>query len=88
MRLEAHNFNILTAFDGQEALEVARREKPDLIVLDIMCLKLTVIKFPYAKFDEKYKGNPYYNCLPLALRNRIRSWGEEVGADAYVVKPF
>jgi len=88
MRLEAHNFNILTAFDGQEALEVARREKPDLIVLDIMLPKIDGYKVcRMLKFDEKYKGIPIIMFTARAQESD-KKLGEEVGADAYVVKPF
>src|SRR5437868_6027905 len=34
--LERHHYRVLTAHDGQAAIDVARREKPDLIVLDLM----------------------------------------------------
>jgi two-component system alkaline phosphatase synthesis response regulator PhoP/two-component system response regulator VicR len=36
VNLERHGYRVVTAFDGNEALEVAKREKPDAIVLDIM----------------------------------------------------
>lgn len=36
VNLERQGYQVATAFDGKEALEVAKREKPDLIVLDIM----------------------------------------------------
>ena len=37
--LAEEGFDVVTAFDGSEALEVARREHPDLIVLDVMLPK-------------------------------------------------
>lgn len=36
IRLEANNYLVLTAYDGQEAIEKARKDKPDLILLDIV----------------------------------------------------
>ena len=37
--LTQEGFEVVAAFDGQQALEVARREQPDLIVLDVMLPK-------------------------------------------------
>jgi two-component system response regulator VicR len=38
--IRKEGYNVVAAFDGAEALDVARREKPDLIILDIMLLGL------------------------------------------------
>ena len=39
-RLEANDYEVLTAGDGQAALETARKERPDLIILDVMLPKM------------------------------------------------
>ena len=87
-RLEASGYEVLTAGDGQEALEKARSEGPDLIILDIMMPKLDGYQVcRMLKFDEKY------NKIPIILftaraQSSDELLGKEVGADAYVVKPF
>ena len=40
MRLEASGYEVITAADGQEGLDKARQDKPDLIILDLMLPKL------------------------------------------------
>jgi len=88
MRLEANNYEIITAYDGQEALEKARNEKPDLIILDLMLPKLdgyTVCRM--LKFDEKYKSIPIV-MFTARVQESDKKMGQEVGADAYITKPF
>ncbi len=40
IRLEANNYEVITAYDGQDGLEKAKKEKPDLIILDLMLPKM------------------------------------------------
>ena len=42
-RLESNNYEVITAYDGEEALERAEREEPDIIILDIVRLKFPSI---------------------------------------------
>lgn len=88
MRLEANNYLVLTAYDGQEGLEKARKEKPDLIILDLMLPKMDGYKVcRMLKFDEKYKNIPIIMFTARAQESD-KKMGEEVGADAYITKPF
>ena len=88
MRLEASGFEVVTASDGQEALEKARREIPDLIILDLMLPKIDGYKVcRLLKFDEKYKNIPII-IFTAKAQDVDKKMGEEVGADAYIVKPF
>lgn len=65
MRLETNNYVVLTASDGQQALDKARKEKPDLIILDLMLPKIDGYKVcRMLKFDEKYKKSPLFSLLP------------------------
>ena len=67
MQLKEHNFEILTALDGQEALSVVRRERIDLIILDLMLPKVEGYKVcRMLKFDEKYKAIPIILFSALA----------------------
>lgn len=87
-RLEANNYTVICAFDGQEALEKAKNENPDLIILDLMLPKIDGYKVcRMLKFDEKYKKIPIIMFTARAQESD-RKLGEEVGADAYITKPF
>lgn len=87
-RLEANNYTVICAFDGQEALEKAKNENPDLIILDLMLPKIDGYKIcRMLKFDEKYKKIPIVMFTARA-QEADRKLGEEVGADAYITKPF
>lgn len=88
MRLEASNYNVITAYDGQEALGKARKEKPDLIILDLMLPKIDGYKVcRMLKFDEKYKKIPIIMFTARA-QDEDKEMGQEVGAEAYITKPF
>ncbi len=88
MRLEANNYEVISAFDGQEGLEKARKERPDLIILDLMLPKLDGYKVcRMLKFDEKYKKIPIIMFTARAQQSD-EEMGFEVGADAYITKPF
>lgn len=88
MRLEANGYQIITAYDGQEALEKARKERPDLIILDLMLPKVDGYKVcRMLKFDEKYKNIPVI-LFSARAQDSDQKLGLEVGADAYIIKPF
>lgn len=88
MRLEAGGYEIMAAYDGQEALEKARNEKPDLIILDLMLPKMDGYKVcRLLKFDDKYKKMPIIMFTARA-QEADRKMGMDVGADAYITKPF
>ena len=88
LHLEANHFEVLTATDGQEALDKSRREKPDLIILDLMLPKIDGYKVcRMLKFDDKYKNIPIIMFTARAQKSDEKL-GFEVGADAYLTKPF
>ncbi|MFA5089036.1 MAG: response regulator [Candidatus Omnitrophota bacterium] len=88
MQLEINGFEVLTAGDGQEALEKARHDRPDLMILDIMLPKINGNKVcRMLKFDEKYKKIPII-MLTARVQESDKKMGYEVGADAYITKPF
>jgi len=88
MSLEADGYEVTGAYDGQEALERARKEMPDLMILDLMLPKLDGYKVcRMLKFDEKYKSMPIILFTARAQESDMRM-GEDVGADAYITKPF
>lgn len=87
-RLKASGYDVVTAYDGQEALTKTRLEKPDLIILDLMLPKMDGYKVcRMLKFDERYKSIPII-MFTARVQESDKKMGEEVGADAYITKPF
>ncbi|MBI5145225.1 MAG: response regulator [Candidatus Omnitrophica bacterium] len=88
MRLEANDYEVISAFDGQEALEKAKKEKPDLIILDLMLPKMDGYKVcGLLKADTRYNKIPIIMFTARVQESDIKL-GQEVGADAYITKPF
>ena len=83
--LSEENFRVVTAEDGQQALFVARREKPDLVLLDIMMPKMGGYEFLRAYRKEQ---NTPVILLTARLDESDKVLGLELGADDYVTKPF
>jgi two-component system, OmpR family, alkaline phosphatase synthesis response regulator PhoP len=87
IRLKAAGFEVLTASDGLEGLEKARKEEPDLILLDLMLPKMDGYKVcRMLKFDAKYKNIPII-MLTARAQDTDKSLGGEAGANAYITKP-
>ncbi|MDR3573523.1 MAG: response regulator transcription factor [Anaerolineaceae bacterium] len=83
--LSEENFRVLEAENGQQALAVARQEKPDLILLDIMMPKMDGYEFLQAFRKEQ---NTPIILLTARLEETDKVLGLELGADDYVTKPF
>lgn len=83
--LEGAGYEVLTAYDGAEALHVFRSEQPDLVVLDLMLPQidgLTVAR------EMRRSGDIPIIMLTARAEETDRLVGLELGADDYVVKPF
>ncbi len=83
--LEKNGFRVTTAADGQSALTTARREKPDLIVLDLM--------LPIMDGREVCKAIRRESDVPIIMLTALAEevdqvTGLEIGADDYITKPF
>ncbi|NLY52778.1 MAG: response regulator transcription factor [Firmicutes bacterium] len=83
--LEKEDWQVVTAYDGDEALDVFRREKPDLVLLDIM--------LPIKDGWQVCKELRETSSVPIIMLtakgdepDKIK--GLEIGADDYVTKPF
>lgn len=83
--LTEQGFRVVTAADGQQALFVAREEKPDLILLDIMMPKLDGYEF--IRVFSKEQETPII-LLTARLDESDKVLGLELGADDYITKPF
>ena len=88
MRLEANDYEVLAAYDGQEGLDMAKKEKPDLIILDLMLPKMNGYKVcGLLKKDARYAKIPIM-IFTAKAQEEDKKLGEEVGADGYLTKPF
>ncbi len=86
--LVAGGYEVITATDGQEALNAARSEAPDLILLDVMLPKLDGYRVcRLLKFDQKFKSIP---IIMLTAKSEEQSvvTGIRTGADQYLTKPI
>ena len=76
---------MVTANDGQEALYVARHEKPNLIILDLMMPEMGGYEFMRAYNRE---ADTPVVILTAKIDENDKVLGLELGADDYVTKPF
>jgi DNA-binding response OmpR family regulator len=86
--LGMEGYEVVTALDGEQALEKVKSEKPDLIVLDIMMPKLDGYEV-----CKNVKSSAETQHIPVILlsakgRNVDQKLGFDVGADDYITKPF
>lgn len=86
--LEAEEFDCIVAYDGEDALNKAKNENPDIILLDVMLPKINGYKVcRLLKFDNKYKNIPIL-MLTARSQDEDKAIGEETGANEYITKPF
>lgn len=83
--LQQARYDVVTAWDGEQALALARSEQPDLIILDLMLPKLDGIEVCRALRKE---SDVPIIMLTAKDEEIDRVLGLELGADDYVVKPF
>ena len=86
--LEKKGYGVITAKDGNEALEKVSASKPDLIILDIIMPRKSGLEV-----CKILKSDPETASIPILMftvlgRNRDREQGLKAGADDYLVKPF
>lgn len=86
--LEAHGHTVITAVDGKEALELASRDKPALITMDLQLPVLSGLEATRA-----LKANPATASIPVIAITAAAMKGEEeearqAGCDDYISKPF
>lgn len=79
-------YEVVTAFDGMEGFEVAAREKPDLILLDLMMPILTGIEFL-----KKLRAETWGKDIPVIMETQLSdlekmSEGVELGVRGYIIK--
>ena len=83
--LTQEGYRVLSANNGLEALPIARREKPDLIILDIMMPEMD--GYGFMREHRKEFDTPII-MLTARVEDEERVIGLESGADDYITKPF
>ena len=87
IKLKKAGFEVITAVDGEEGVEKAKAEEPDLILMDVMMPKMTGYE-ALAKIKEEM------DPAPLVLMLTAKGTEDDVmegligGADDYITKPF
>lgn len=86
--LKKEGFSIIKAYDGETAVAIAKKQKPDLIVLDLMLPRMNGIDV-----CKTIKQNPATADLPIIMLTAKadesdKVLGLEIGADDYMTKPF
>lgn len=86
--LEYDGVELLTATNGEEALETIRAEEPNLVLLDVMMPKQN--GFDVCQVVKKQMGWDHVRIILLTAKGQEfdRNRGLEVGADLYMTKPF
>ncbi len=83
--LKKEGYRVLVAYDGQEALEIARRKQPDLIILDLLLPEIDGIDV-----CRILRSESWVPIIMLTARStdEDKIQGLQLGADDYVTKPF
>jgi two-component system alkaline phosphatase synthesis response regulator PhoP len=85
--LVKRGYQVITAADGQEAVETALRERPDLIFLDVMMPQLSGIEVCDQLRNEHQMTVPIF-MLTARGQERDLERGKAAGANQYLTKPF
>jgi two-component system alkaline phosphatase synthesis response regulator PhoP len=86
--LEDEGVELLFAENGEQALELIQKEKPNLVFLDVMMPKMNGMEVCY-KVKKELKLPDIYIILLTAKGQEVdRQKGLEMGADRYMTKPF
>ena len=88
LRLEANGYEVISANNGEEGLEKAKTENPDLILLDVMMPKMNGYQV-----CTILKNDAQHNKIPIFLFSGkeqvdFEKIGKKVGADAITINPF
>ena len=83
--LDRDGYRVLTAYDGTEALRLARETHPDLVILDLMLPGINGLEVCHALRNE---SDVPVIMLTARTSEQDRIYGLDLGADDYVTKPF
>jgi two-component system, OmpR family, KDP operon response regulator KdpE len=85
IELTAHDFRVVTATNGEDALRIAEEQRPDIVILDIVMAEMSGLEV-MRRLREN--SNTPVILLTAHGRDADKVRGLELGADDYVVKPF
>jgi len=88
VNLRLHGFEVMTAHDGEEALAVIEKRRPDLVIVDLMMPTLDGLGL-----TRRLRADPLMAALPIIMLTARAMTADKVlglsaGADDYLVKPF
>jgi DNA-binding response OmpR family regulator len=88
LSLESSGYEVLLAEDGEQALDLFARERPDLMIVDVMMPRVNGFQI-----CRRVKNNRATQATPVILLTAKSQqedifWGKDCGADEYVTKPF
>ena len=86
--LEDEGVNFMTAENGEQALEIIKAEKPQLVFLDVMMPKMNGMEVCRRVKHELKIDGVFIIVLTAKGQELDRQKGQEVGADIYMTKPF
>jgi DNA-binding response OmpR family regulator len=88
VNFEMEGYDVVIAGDGEEGLALAREERPDLVLLDVMMPKMNGLDVAAAmRSDEVTKRIPIIMLSAKAQASDVQA-GLDLGVDDYVTKPF
>ncbi len=85
--LQKNGFSVLTASSGEEGIEIARAQKPDLVLMDIVMPGMSGFEATRAIAKDKETGGIPVIICTTKDQETDKAWGLRQGASAYVVKP-
>jgi DNA-binding response OmpR family regulator len=88
VRLESKGFAVCFAYDGLRGLALVKKEKPDLVILDLMMPKMDGRDVLIRIRKDKVMKNIPVIILTCKKEQFERNYGFELGADAYIEKPY
>ena len=84
--LEKNGFRVITAADGQSALTIARQERPDLVILDLMLPRKSGVEvLAELRGDRAIRDTP---VVVITAWTHAQQAAVAAGADRFVAKPF
>jgi two-component system alkaline phosphatase synthesis response regulator PhoP len=88
-RILSKSYTVLEAQDGAEAVDISRRQKPDIILMDMLMPNVDGLTACYAiKTDEATKQIPVVMLTAIGYDLNKKLSEDIMGADGYVTKPF
>ena len=87
-RMLGKDYIVIEATNGEEAIDIAKRQEPDLILMDLMMPQMDgYTACSSIKTDQATKGIPVV-MLTGVTHELNKSFAREMGADGYLSKPF